>query len=561
MEGQMMAALEPISLLWPENAPRPESGGYKMADLHLDSIVRALSIEGRYERHIREILLTPNADARVIAYRQEIIEDLLRSPNLITRLEEALAIIVTLERYMNETQWQESELRRVAWRLSELENYIDCVIHLNAMLGEAGGELRSEGLCRLREMVSAIVNEDSFRALRAELPDLLAQVRNVKSVTIGINLDEQLRPAEATLLSINTSRFKGVSLSFLNLFMNKKAPKAENEGIAPLHSTGQPEGFIARLAEGDNPLMGALFRDLADVLDQTSRPIAQTLKRYVRISGRLLVTLEKEIAFYLGAARLINRMRAAGLPMCRAEIAPIDERTCAMRDLYNLNLALHLSANRANLTGEMVTNEVNFGEAGRIFILTGPNRGGKTTYTMAIGLAQILMQAGMYVPAAQARMSPVDGIFTHFAAEEKPDEEAGRLGEESKRLSEIFAQATRHSLILMNESLASTSAGESLYLARDIVRVLRMLGARVIFATHLHELAADADAINAETPGDSEVVSLVSMVSVDGNGARRTYKIVPSPPMGMSYAREIASRYGISFDQLTTALRARRAIP
>jgi DNA mismatch repair ATPase MutS len=554
----MMAALEPISLLWPSNVPRSEVSGYKMADLHLDGIIRALSIEGRYERHIREILLAPNADARVIAYRQEIIEDLLRSPHLVARLQEVLAIIVTLERYMNEPQWQESELRRVAWRLSELENYIDCVIHLNTMLGEAGGELRSEGLCRLREKVSAIVKEESFCSLQAELPDLLKQIRSVKSVTIGVNLDEQLRPMEATLLSINANRFKGVSLSFLNLFTSKKGPKAENEGIAPLHSSGQ--GFVVRLQESDTPLMSPLFKDLADVLDQTSRPIAQTLKRYVHISGRLLVALEKEIAFYLGAARLINRMRAAGLPMCRAEIAPIDERVCTMRDLYNLNLALHLSANQSDLSREMVTNEVNFDDSGRIFILTGPNRGGKTTYTQAVGIAQILMQAGMYVPAAQARMSPVDGIFTHFAAEEKPDEEAGRLGEESKRLSEIFAQATRHSLILMNESLASTSAGESLYLARDIVRVMRMLGARVIFATHLHELAADADAINAETPGDSEVVSLVSMVSVDGNGARRTYKIVPSPPMGMSYAREIASRYGISFDQLTAALRARRAI-
>src|SRR5690606_19046794 len=156
--------------------PAEDSSAYKMADLHLDSMIRALSIEGRYERHIREILLSSCTDARVIAYRQEIIEDLLRSPHLVTRLEEALSIIVTLERYMNEPQWQESELRRVAWRLSELENYIDCVIHLNAMLAEAGGDLRSEGLCRLREMVSAIVKEDSFRALQAELPDLLTQI-------------------------------------------------------------------------------------------------------------------------------------------------------------------------------------------------------------------------------------------------------------------------------------------------------------------------------------------------------------------------------------------------
>src|SRR5690606_27041523 len=121
------------------------------------------------------------------------------------------------------------------------------------------------------------------------------------------------------------------------------------------------------------------------------------------------------------------------------------------------------------------------------------------------------------------------------------------------------------SLLLFNESLASTSAGESFYLARDIVRVVRLLGARAIFATHLHELAADADAINAETEGDSKVVSLVSMVQVEdgvhGESARRTYRIVPGPPMGRSYAREIAVRYGISFDQLKERLEAREQIP
>jgi DNA mismatch repair ATPase MutS len=162
-------------------------------------------------------------------------------------------------------------------------------------------------------------------------------------------------------------------------------------------------------------------------------------------------------------------------------------------------------------------------------------------------------------------MSPVDAIFTHFAVEERPDQEAGRLGEEAQRLSAIFDKATRHSLLLFNESLASTSANESFYLARDLVRVVRLLGARAIYATHLHELAADADAINADTEGDSTVVSLVSMVAVEQGGegeeVRRTYKIVNSPPMGRSYAREIALRYGISFEQLESQLRARQQIP
>jgi DNA mismatch repair ATPase MutS len=111
---------------------------------------------------------------------------------------------------------------------------------------------------------------------------------------------------------------------------------------------------------------------------------------------------------------------------------------------------------------------------------------------------------------------------------------------------------------LLNESLSSTSPGESLYLARDIVRALRLFGVRAIFATHLHELAEGLDTLNAEVKGDSCVVSLVAGVALEGdqedneNGnVKCTYKIKPGPPRGLSYARGIAVRYGISFAQLT----------
>jgi DNA mismatch repair protein MutS len=159
----------------------------------------------------------------------------------------------------------------------------------------------------------------------------------------------------------------------------------------------------------------------------------------------------------------------------------------------------------------------------------------------------------------------VDSIYTHFPVEERPSLEAGRLGEEAKRLGEIFTQATRFSLVLLNESLSSTSPGESLYLARDIMRALKLLGARVIFATHLHELAEGLDALNDTWPGDCKLVSLVArteQVNSTGteDGARRTYRIVPGPALGLSYARDIAARYGISFEQLQETLRSRAAI-
>ena len=80
----------------------------------------------------------------------------------------------------------------------------------------------------------------------------------------------------------------------------------------------------------------------------------------------------------------------------------------------------------------------------------------------------------------------------------------------TKSWEAAFAQGTRYSLILLNESLASTNPGESLYIAQDIVRILRRLGARAIFATYLHELATNVEALNASTDGESHIVSLVA---------------------------------------------------
>lgn len=268
-----------------------------------------------------------------------------------------------------------------------------------------------------------------------------------------------------------------------------------------------------------------------------------------------MVDLEEEIVFYIGAARYIRQLTSAGLKMCRPQIGPISERVTRIEDFYNVNLAMRMCrvAAEQDLSRKVVTNAISFDSEGRIFIITGPNRGGKTTYIQGIALAQILFQAGLYVPGASAYMTPVDGIYTHFPVEEKPSEDTGRLGEEAKRISELFRKATCRSMILMNESLSSTSLGEALYIARDVVQVFKAMGVRAVFATHMHELAADLDTLNREVEGDSKVASLVSGIEADA----RTFKFVVSPPMGKSYARDIACKYGISFEQLMQTIRDR----
>jgi hypothetical protein len=306
--------------------------------------------------------------------------------------------------------------------------------------------------------------------------------------------------------------------------------------------------------------MSPLFKDLLEILRSVIAPLAAALSRYAQVKTSFLLPLEEEIAFYLGAVALVRRMRAAGLPMCPAQVLPPQARASRLKGLYNLALALRRADEMSEtaLGKTIVLNESDFGAAGRIFILTGPNQGGKTIYVQAVGIAQLLFQAGLPVPAEQAALSPVDGLHTHFASREKAEGGLGRLGEEAERLSRIFQQITEQSLVLLNEALAGTSPGESLYLARDVVRALRLFGVRAIYATHLHELAEGAEAINAEVAGDSRVVSLVAGVAQPDEAAEtidemvlRTYQIKPGPPRGLSYARGIAHRHGISFEQLT----------
>ncbi len=266
------------------------------------------------------------------------------------------------------------------------------------------------------------------------------------------------------------------------------------------------------------------------------------------MSSAWLVGLEPQLAFYLGAARLASDLRVAGLPLCRPQIAPAEARICTIDSSYSLELALRLRAAQgdAGLAAAIVHNDIQQGPGARIAILTGPNSGGKTTYTRAIGQAQALFQAGLGVPGRAAQISPVDAIYTHFAAGERSELGRGRLAQELERLSAIFRSAGPHSLLLLNEPLASTDQVSARALGRDLLAGLRLLGARTLFVTHLHELVEDALALDDGAP-EPQIISLVAgAVAHDGNGAAPapTYRIAPGPPRPPGYAAELARQYG-----------------
>jgi len=262
---------------------------------------------------------------------------------------------------------------------------------------------------------------------------------------------------------------------------------------------------------------------------------------YVLDNTDFLLRILPEIEFVTKIAELTRALRARGYTMCVPEIRPAEEKAFFAKGLFNPSVAMQIEE-------EVVKNDFAFDASGMLYVLTGPNRGGKSVITCAVGLAQAMAQLGMCVPAESAAISPVDAIFTHFPTGADDTIDKGRLGEECARLREILDEVTGNSLILLDESLSSTGAYEASFIASELLCGFSLIGSRGIFSTHLHELAASVDAINERTEKEGGI-RLDNLVAGVEEG-RRSFLIQRKKPDGKSYAGDIAAKYGLSYESI-----------
>ena len=534
--GPSHAELDRFSFLW--DGPEPERTVHELpaqtkADLQLAEVVRAMAIHGSAERYLTALFGGQLGTVEQIRHRQSVLKPILAHASLEDIVRQAAERIILAGPLT--TMDNRAALYRVVNHLSELELYVttsEALADALAAVDDPGPVWRDFAglLDRIRETAA-------HRQLLSFLPDVLADVRGLASVTIGVNLDAQLRPVEATLLSINPERFKGSKL--MSTVLGTAA--AEGRGIADLHSLLRP-GHA-------KPLVRELLDDLAQVLDRAARQLAGDLRAFTKLPTGFISRASEELILFASAAKLARALQERGLPVCLPRVADTDRRVLSIDGCYNAALALGGS-------DEVVASEVDLGERGRVAVLTGPNRGGKTVYLQAVGLAQVLFQAGLFCPAREAEMSIASGLYTHYQAEEKPQQQSGRFGEEAARLREILTRLTPSAILLSNETFTITGPGEAAYLMLDIVRVLVELGCRSLLATHLHELAAWVE--DEQVPGAFNLAATTREVPAEG--APRvvpTFCVERAPPAGHSHARTVARDNGLLFEQIVDSLRER----
>lgn len=537
-----------VSLLYPaEYAEERDKAGVDRSfymQLGLERLIR-IPVKGtlpwidQHEQFAQ--LFTSNTE--VIQYRLDVVEDLLKNPGLVDVLIQALPQIETIA-VLRADKSRASDVISCLYSIADIELYTNCVDLLHKALSEA--EVSSQGLKALFEILDEVQHSGEYQNLKESSHRLMDKMRGIKSVTIGVNLNAQLHAVEAGVVSVNSEYFR--SGDIIDRILRLDRTDDGFRCLTPLIPYGASRGD-----HKDTAFNSAILNALDIIFSSAVRNWRPLIRRYLAQNTDYLVSLAKEIRLLLGAVELARRMRALGMPMCKPEVCPMEEKALSLRSFYNPHIAVSLGESRAD---EMVFNNLDFDSEGMIYVLTGANRGGKTAVTYGVGIIQALFQLGFYVPARSARLSPVDNIFVHFPSTGESIGK-GRLGEECDNLRQIAARVSEYSMVLMDEALSSTSAVEAVFIASEVLLGLSSIGVRGIFSTHLHDLAQRVDELNRHSANKAKIDNLVAEVEPDTTN--RTFKILRAKPDGLSYARSIAEQYGITLDQILQARRQQRA--
>ena len=544
-------------------------------DLGLDRICESVSDKPKEQSLILGIMSRITADPDVVRFRLDVFDDIYRNPAFCERMLEILDKIEFLKDFgsFRRDNEESSGTWDLVHRLEEIRDYISYVEALQECLGNA--DLKSKGLNELKAHIAEIYDDNGFKELKEDIASLKATTSSLKSVTVGINLNERFEAKEIGLISINSKEFTRSTLldHFGNLISRKDNIKADvswdgSTRFQPFSTSDQSAadkfmGLARTKAMMINPVLtmalvpdGDMGKDVTSHMDritdhmlsQTVRKLKEVLGKYVGLSIMNITALIPEFIYYVRWAQYIKRHVGEGLSFCKASVLDKnreDGLRMRARGFYNLKLADFVHDGKNSI----VVNDLDFNSDGSLYILTGANRGGKTTITQATGLMFALAQGGVFVPASEFSFVPADCIFTHYPADEDKTLDYGRLGEECRRFREIFSRCTSDSLLLLNETFSTTSFEEGFFIARDAVKAILKKGTRCIYNTHMHKLASDIGEINAEGAKEGSSSKAASLV-VLSDGGERSFKVKVAPPQGMSYARDIAQKYGVTYDML-----------
>jgi DNA mismatch repair ATPase MutS len=389
-----------------------------------------------------------------------------------------------------------------------VENYCEAVNCLAHDLSATN--LKSRGLSAFREYLKNYVNSVGFTTLLDETKKLRTDLSSIKYCVLIKELCVKVSKYESEIdyspeVEKTFDRFKqDTGTDYRIKFSKGSGMNLVEEQILDLVSTLYPELFLSL----DN-----YCAKNSDYLDET------------------IAVFDREIQFYVAYLEYVEVLKQSGLKFCYPQISN-QSKEIYDYECFDLALAHKLIAENSSV----VCNDFFLKDHERIFVISGPNQGGKTTFARTFGQLHYLAALGCPVPGREARLFLFDKLFTHFEKEEIIRNLRGKLKDDLFRIHAILEQATSDSIIIMNEIFTSTTLKDAVFLGKMIMEKIINLDALGVCVTFIDEWASLSE----------KTVNMVSTV-VPENPALRTYKIVRRPADGLSYALSIAEKHRLTY--------------
>jgi hypothetical protein len=475
--------------------PLPPNAAELLRDLGLDDVVAGMAGGDAVIAEVaRHTLLTSLTDPTAIGYRQAVLRDALAHPELVRALHQVAGDALLREQhvYHGLVSNPSSVLKRAT---EVLELAVDDLRRLRDLAARHADEVRSPALRTLFTTLQRALDDPALAAIAEQL----GRLRLRDGVVVSARLGPGCRPSGLVLRSPSS---RGPVLRRL-------LPSSRSTSVVRVDDANDVDR-----------------RALSDLREQALGDAAEVMGRVTDEVLRFLTLLHRELGFYVGCLTLHDRLRATGAPVCFPEPSTDDRPVLVAAELYDPGLSLRSG-------GPVVGNDVTADDVPLVMV-TGANQGGKSTFLRSVGLAQLMLQAGMFVAAASFRATLAARLFTHVERDEDPTLRSGRLDAELREMRTIDDQLAPGDLLLCNESFSSTNEREGSLLAHAIVRALVESGVRVVYVTHLFDLAR---ALHEDAPADT--CFLRAERREDGT---RTFKLLAGPPLPTSYGEDLYRR-------------------
>ncbi len=477
-------------------------------DLNLDQIIEQITTDFK-DYELKSFYYSRLYDLESIRYRQEVMQDLDDKMGMqaVTAFSEKMRL---MRAFLNQAKTFHYYPHTVARRfLAAVDAYCDAVKCLSRDLSAFSAQ--SRGLREFGEYLVQYVASDSFR-------DLVAETDKVKTDLSAIIYS--LLMSEGSITVWHYAEEPDYSVAVEETFAKFRRGAAGNHWAevpkwsGMNHIEAQVQDRVALLHPVVFGSLDAYYKTRADYIDKT-------IERF-----------DREVQFYIAYLSYIAKLRSAGLDFCQPTLSE-ESKAVFGRDTFDLALASKLVHDKSTV----IRNDFFLANSERIFVVSGPNQGGKTTFARTFGQLHHLAVLGCLVPGKEARLYLFDRLFTHFERAEDPTNLRGKLQDDLVRIRQILDEATPNSVIVMNEIFSSTTVKDAIYLSKKIIGRMSALDLIGVCVTFLDELAS----FNEKT------VSMVSTVDPN-NPAVRTFKVERRSADGLAYALAIAEKYHVTYN-------------